>query len=409
MRILFLTHYFPPEGNAPAARVYNMARRWVRYGHEVEVITGVPNVPAGKVYPGYRNRLHQMEEMEGVRVRRVWTWLAPNKGTVRRSLNYLSYAVASVAAGLFVKRPDVLLATSPQFLCGCAGALLSRWRRVPFILEIRDIWPESIAAVGAVRKSFVLRQLERLEQWMYRRAARIVTVGEGYRDRLVERGVSAERIAVIPNAPDWDLFSPRPPDEEIRREYDLANRFVVAYVGTIGMASGLHVVLRAAAALKKQKRDDIVFLLVGDGAICDDLRRAAQRESLDNVRFTGLQPKARIPAFLATADACLVHLKRQPLFRSVLPSKMLEAAAMAKPIILGVEGYAADLLAQMQAGIAIEPENAETLVAAIEQLAREPERAKQMGLAGYRYVREHFNLDTLAGVYESLLREVTEK
>lgn len=409
MRILFLTHYFPPEGNAPAVRVHNMTRRWVRMGHDVEVITGVPNVPTGKVYAGYQNRIHQTENMDGVRVRRIWTYLAPNKGTVRRSLNYLSYAVFSTLAGLFVKRPDVVVATSPQFLCGCAGALLSVLRRVPFVLEIRDIWPESIAAVGAVRKSFPLRVLERIERWMYGRATRIVTVGEGYRDRLVERGVAAGRIAVIPNAPDWELFSPRPPDENVRREFDLGNRFVCAYVGTIGMASGLHVVLRAAAVLKSRNRNDVVFLLVGDGAIYEDLLAEAQCQGLDNIRFAGLQPKARIPPLLATADACLVHLKRQPLFRSVLPSKMLEAAAMARPIIMGVEGYAADLLNRMNGGIAIEPENAEALIAAIDRLIRDPAGARQMGLSAYHYVREHFNLDKLASAYESLLCEVIPK
>lgn len=408
MRVLFLTHYFPPEGNAPAVRVYQMTRRWVRAGHDVEVITGVPNVPTGKVYTGYRNRLHQIEQWDGILVRRVWTYLAPNKGVSRRSLNYLSYMLSAVTAGLFVRRPDIVLATSPQFLCGCAGAILSKWRNVPFVLEVRDIWPESIAAVGAVRKSLVLRMLGGLERWMYRRARRIVTVGEGYRDRLVERSVPAEKIVVIPNAPDEAMFFPRPPDEHIRREYHLGGRFVCAYVGTIGMASGLHIVLRAARLLKKDSRHDVVFLLVGDGAIYEDLRREAECDGLDNVCFTGLQPKARIPAFLATADACLVHLKREPLFRSVLPSKMLEAAAMAKPIILGVEGYAAELLGRMEGGICIQPENEYALIAAIDRLRETPSWAQKLGESGYRYVREHFNLDRLAMLYEALLREVTE-
>jgi glycosyltransferase involved in cell wall biosynthesis len=406
MRILFLTHYFPPEGNAPAARVYQMARRWSLAGHEVEVITGVPNVPTGKVYAGYRNRLHQIEHMDGLLVRRIWTFLAPNKGILRRSLNYISYLVSAAIAGLCVRRPDVLIATSPQFLCGCAGALLSKCRRLPFVLEIRDLWPESIVAVGALRKNIVLRVLERIERWMYGRASRIVTVGEGYRNRLVERGVSSERIAVIPNAPDWKLFFPRPPDENIRKEYNLENRFICAYVGTIGMASGLQVVLRAARLLKQDQRNDVVFLLVGDGAIYPDLLLEAKNSGLDNVRFTGLQPKVRIPAFLATADACLVHLKRQPPFRSVLPSKMLEAAAMAKPVILGVEGFAADLLTRMNGGLCIEPENERALITAVDRLRQNPEAARKMGESAYRYVREHFDLDRLAALYESVLREV---
>lgn len=407
MRILFLTHYFPPEGNAPATRVFEMARRWVRTGHQVHVITGVPNVPTGKPYAGYRNRLYQVEVLEGVRVRRVWTYLAPNKAVIRRSLNYGSYFLSALAAGLLRPRPDIIVATSPQFLCGCAGAVLAKARRIPFVLEIRDLWPESIAAVGALQRKTILRVLERIEHALYRAAARIVTVGEGYRDRLIERGVAPEKIVIIPNAPDVRVFAPRPPDETLRTAYELTGRRVCAYVGTIGMASGLKVIVRAAQQLKEANRNDWVFLLVGDGAIREELEREIRAQDLtDYIRFGGLQPKNRIPTFLATADVCLVHLRRQPLFRSVLPSKMLEAAAMAKPIILGVEGYAADLLHRMGAGIVIEPENETQLLAALDRFASDPTYSRRCGESGRSYVLEHFDLDRLATAYESLLRDL---
>lgn len=407
MRILFFTHYFPPEGNAPATRVFQMARRWVRAGHEVQVITGVPNVPTGKPYAGYRNQLYQVEVLEGIRVRRVWTCLAPNKAVVRRSLNYGSYFFSALVAGLCGPRPDIIVATSPQFLCGCAGATLAKIRRIPFVLEIRDLWPESISAVGAVQKKGVLRALERIERALYRSAARIVTVGEGYRDRLIERGVAPEKIAIIPNAPDVSVFAPRTPDETLRAEYGLIGRKICAYVGTIGMASGLQVVVQAAQQLKRANRNDWVFWLVGDGAIREELERETRVHDLtDYIRFAGLQPKDRIPNFLATADVCLVHLRRQPLFRSVLPSKMLEAAAMAKPIVLGVEGYAADLLRRMGAGIVIEPENETQLLAALDRFASDPIYSRRCGESGRSYVLEHFNLDRLATVYESLLRDL---
>ncbi len=403
MKIVFLSHYFPPEGNAPATRVFEMCRRWVRTGHEVTVITGVPNVPNGVVYEGYRNRLRQEETIHGIRVVRVWTHLAPNKGTVRRILNYLSFMISATLAGLFAPRPDVVIATSPQFFCGWAGVLVSRLRRLPFILEIRDIWPESIVTVGALRGRGLVALLEWLEKRMYAAARHIVTVGDGYRERLQEKGVPPERISVVTNGVDPATFFPREPDAALRERYGLAGRFVCSYVGTIGMACGLDVVLRAAQRLKEKGRDSIRFLLVGDGAVRAELEQQARTAGLDEVVFAGLQPKPAIPAFLAVSDACLVHLHKRELFKTVLPSKILEAAAMEKPIILGVRGHAERLVREAGAGICIEPDNADELVAAVERLASDPELGKKMGRAGRDHVRQHFNPDVLAAEYLALI------
>lgn len=399
MNILFLTHYFPPEGNAPATRVFEMCRRWAKQGHHVTVLTGAPNVPAGVVYRGYRNRLLQRETMDGIRVVRVWTFIAPNRGVIRRSLNYASYMISAFFAGLFLPRPDILIATSPQFFCGWAGLMLARLRRLPFILEVRDLWPESISTVGAIRSKAPLRLLERMERRLYAGAQRIVTVGEGYRERLVERGVDENRIDVVCNGIDRRAMADNSQTAEVRREYGLENRFVVSYVGTIGMACGLDVVLRAAEQLRSNGRGDVRFLLVGDGATRKDLEKQARELKLDNVIFAGLQPKERIPALLSASDACLVHLKKQDLFKSVLPSKLLEAMAMARPIILGVEGHAAALLKTAAAGICIEPGSATDLVAAVATLTSHPKHAVTMGQSGRDYVFQHFDLDVLAGRY----------
>ena len=409
MKILFFSHYFPPEGNAPATRVFQMCRRWVKAGHEVQVITCAPNVPAGKVYEGYRNRLIQHAVMEGIRVTRVWTFLAPNKGAFRRTLNYLSYFLSASVAGLFAPKPDLVVATSPLFFCGWAGAVASRLRRLPFVLEIRDIWPESIVAVNAMKPGPAIRSVAWLEKRLYERAASIVTVGDGYRTRLIERGVPATKIAVITNGVDRETFFPRSPDDDLRAKFGLAGKFVCAYVGTIGMACGLDVVLRAAARLKELGRNDIAFMLVGDGAVRADLQQEAEKQELDNVIFAGLQPKPLIPALLATSNACLVHLRKQELFRTVLPSKLFEAAAMARPVILGVQGSAAELLAAMNGGICIEPENDEELVAALLRWADDPSLARRSGESACRYVQEHFDLDRLAAEYVSLLEEETSR
>lgn len=411
MRILYLSHYFHPEGNAPATRVYELTRRWAAAGHDVTVVTCAPNVPNGVVYEGYANRCWQRQLVEGVEVIRVWSFLTANKGTRRRILNYLSYMLTATLACLFLRRPDVLIATSPQFFCGWAGVLASRLRGLCFVLEIRDLWPESISAVEAIRNRAVIRFLEFLELRMYAAAGHIVTVGDGYRERLEARGVDPVRISVIPNGVDLEAFAPERPEgegEALRREFSLGERFVCAYVGTIGMGAGLEVVLRACRKLRAEGRDDLRFLLVGDGAQREELEARAREEGLEAVVFAGRQPKARMPAFLSAVDASLVHLKRTPLFTTVLPSKIFEAAAMRRAIVLGVEGFAARLVDEAGAGLCIEPENEEHLLQAMERLSTEPGLAKKLGDSGYRQIALRYAYDALAVSYlEVLARETT--
>jgi colanic acid biosynthesis glycosyl transferase WcaI len=403
MNILFFSHYFPPEGNAPATRTYENCRQWVRQGHNVTVITCAPNVPAGEVYDGYKNRLFQQEMMDGIEVVRIWTYIAPNKGTVRRIINYLSYLVSGVFFSLFMKRPDVIIATSPQFFCGWAGVIASRARNVPLILEIRDIWPESITAVKAIKNKSLLRFLEWLEIKMYSAAQHIVTVGDGYKKKLLGKNVPAEKISVIPNGIDPDVFRPREPDKTIKARYGLENKFVCSYIGTIGMACGLEIVLQAAEILKKSGLNNIVFLLVGDGASKKELKQQAKSKKLDNVIFAGRQDRKLIPAYLSVSDVCLVHLKKTELFETVLPSKIFEAASMAKPIILGVEGSAADLVKNIGAGICIEPENANQLTEAVKNLASSPLRCEKLGQSGCNYVSRYHNRNMLAREYLDII------
>ena len=409
MKILFIAHYFPPEGNAPAARAHELCRAWVKEGHDVTVITGVPNVPNGVVYEGYRNRWRQVEEIDGIRAVRVMTYIAPNSGTTRRILNYISFMVTGVFAGLRVDRPDVVIATSPQFFCGWAGAIVGWLRRLPFILEIRDIWPESIVAVGAMRRGRCIRILEWLELKLYAAALHIVTVGDGYRRVLLTRGVPDERISVITNGVDLARFTAKPGSgTAVRDRHAPGAGFVCSYVGTIGMASGLDVVLRAAGQLKAAGHTEFRFLLVGDGATRAALQRQAEEEGLDTIVFTGRVPRDEVPTYLAASDACLIHLKNTETFRTVLPSKLFEAAAMGCPIVLGVAGDAAELLTKAGGGICIEPENADQLVAALEEVAADPALASALGEAGRTYIAEHFDRDKLAldylAVIECVLR-----
>jgi glycosyltransferase involved in cell wall biosynthesis len=376
-----------------------MAKRWVAAGHEVQVITCAPNVPNGVIYEGYRNRLKQTQIMDGIQVTRVWTYIAPNKGTLRRTINYLSYMVTAFCAALFARRPDVIIATSPQFFCGWTGAMVAKLRRLPFILEIRDVWPASIVAVGAMRENLAIRFLKFLELKMYRMADHIVTVGQCYSDDLARKGVPAQKMSVIMNGVDPEVFRRQEPDGELRRKLGLDGEFLCSYIGTVGMASGLGVVLRAGKLLQERNRKDIKFMIVGDGAIREGLQAQVESMGLTNVIFTGLQPKNMIPKYLSITNACLIHLRSCDVFEAVMPSKIFEAAGMAKPIIIGVRGFAEQFVLRARAGIAIRPENEDELVDAVVQLADNKAQAAEMAESGYRHVMAHHTRDTLAQDY----------
>lgn len=407
MRILFLSHYFPPEVNAPASRTFEHCRVWVEQGHDVAVLTNVPNHPAGEVYPGYRNRLWQVESLSGVRVYRLLTLLAPNRGVLRRSANYGFYMVMAVLAAPFLPRPDVVVSTSPQFFCGLAGYFVSRIKRVPWVLEIRDLWPESITTVGALQPSRITRLLEWIEHFAYRKADRIVSVTDSFVERIAAHCGDPAKVAVIKNGVDLSFYVPQTSAAELARQLGVEGRFVAAYVGTHGMAHGLEVILRAADKLRERR--DIVFLMAGDGAERERLIRDKEVLGLDNVLILGQMPKQMMPQLWGLTDVSLVLLRNRPLFNAVLPSKIFEAMGMAKPIILGVRGESQRLIEQSGAGICIEPENAEQLAQAVASLADDRSRCRAMGEAGRRTVERDFDRRRLAHVYEALLAAVARR
>ncbi|MGQ0633603.1 MAG: glycosyltransferase family 4 protein [Planctomycetaceae bacterium] len=408
MRILFFSHYFPPEVNAPATRTYEHCVRWARAGHDVTVVTCAPNCPDGIVCDGYRNRLRpQIEHVDGVRVVRVWSYVAPNSGTLRRILNYLSYLVSAVVASLRLPRPDVVVATSPQFFCGWAGVFASRLRRAPFVLEIRDIWPESIGAVGAMRNRAALGLLEWLERRMYLAADHIVAVGNGYRDRILEKASVPERVSVVTNGVDLERFVPAAPDPRFLHMWDLEGKFVCSYVGTIGMAHGLGVVVEAAAMLRDQGRDDICFCIVGDGAERQKLKAAVDQAGLSGaVVLTGLLPKDEMPAVLSSSQACLIHLRKCELFGSVIPSKLFETMAMQRPIVMGVEGEAREIVRRAHAGVEMEPESAASLVECVTRLADDRELSSELGRSARQFVARNYSRDVLAQTMLHVLQNV---
>jgi glycosyltransferase involved in cell wall biosynthesis len=401
MRILFLSHYFPPEVNAPASRTFEHCREWVRNGHQVTVLTCAPNHPRGLVYAGYRNRLWQRETRDGIDIIRVVTYITPNEGFLRRTLGYLSFMMACVCAAPFLPRADVLVTTSPQFFNGLAGYPVKLMKRIPWVLEIRDLWPESVLALGAVRNRLLIRLLSALERFAYRKCDHIVPVTEAFRSYIVAKGIAPEKISVVRNGVDLSLFAGDADPRELRARLGLAGKFVVSYVGTHGMAHGLETVLHAAAQLRSDAR--IAFLLVGDGAERKRLLGLRDQLGLNNVTMLAQLPKELMPQIWALSDASLVLLRKLPLFETVIPSKIFESMAMGRPIILGVGGEARAIVEESQAGLAIDPESSANLCAAVLRLAHNPSLGRALGANGQRHVAAHFDRRVLARRFEDVL------
>lgn len=407
MKILYVSQYFPPEMGAPAARAAELSRHWASAGHEVTVLTGFPNHPTGVVPPGYRDKFRRLvvrEKADGVNVVRTWLLPFPNRKAHERMLNYSSFCASAAITGLFLPRPDVVIATSPQLLVGLSGWWLARWKRVPFVFEVRDLWPESLAAVGMGDSNSLLhRVLAKIAGFLYRRSDRVVVVTPAFEDYLVEHWrVPREKISVIENGVETRLFAPEAftgePGTGLRRELGTEGKFVVSYIGTMGKAHGLETILAAAARLH-DTNPEIVFLMVGEGAEKQHILSLARERGLSNLRFVDQQPHEKIPACICSSDVCLVLLKKTDLFKTVIPTKMLEFMSCARPVILGVDGQARTILEQARGGLAVEPENSEALGDAIRYLAANRAIAHELGQNGREHIVSHFSRQQTAEKY----------
>jgi len=395
---------------APSARAWELSRHWVRLGHDVTVLTGFPNHPTGFVPPEWRPRLRRgvyREAVDGIQVIRTWLLPYPNRKSYERMLNYSSFCISAALRGLEVDRPDVVIATSPQLLVGPAGWWIAKWKRAPFIFEVRDLWPESLTAVGVgAENSMLHRLLGAIAGFLYRRSQKIVVVTEAFKDHLIlQWRVPADKIAVVENGVESDIFLPETSEPNLARELNIRDRFVACYVGTMGLAHGLDTIIEAAARLQAT-RPEVLFLLVGEGADKERIRDLGRTRGLSNLLLVDQQPREKIPAFINASNACLVLLKKTELFKTVIPTKMLEFLSCAKPVVLGVKGQAERLLEEARAGIVIEPESADELVGAIEQLAADPELSRQLGQNGRAYVLEHCSRRRTAELYSQVLQSV---
>ncbi|MCK5146221.1 glycosyltransferase family 4 protein [bacterium] len=402
MKILYYSQYFPPEMGAPAARIYEMSKRWVVAGHDVAVMTAFPHHPIGRLYDGYKVKSFDSEIEEGIRVYRNWIYIAANKGKLKRIISYFSYAVSSVFNVFRVSKPDVIIATSPQFLCAISGYCASKIKRVPFILEIRDVWPDSIVAVGAMEEGFIVGILRKIELFLYRKSSHIVVVTHAFKRYMVDHGIPEGKITVITNGVNPNLFFPMenaPLPEALKNKN---GEFVVTYVGTHGMAHALTTVLNVA----KEFEGRICFVFIGEGAEKSQLLQKKEQENISNVLFIDRIDRAEVPQWIAASDLCLVHLKKTPLFETVIPSKIFEVMGCGKPLLLGTAGESRAIVADAKAGLFFTPEDEAELKVALQHALDNPEEVKKLGKNALEYVKKHYDLSMLARRYENVLTRV---
>ncbi len=402
MKILFLTDNFPPEVNAPASRTYDHCREWVKNGDEVTVITCAPNFPQGKVYAGYKNKWHQEETIDGIRVIRVWSYIVANKGFIKRALDFISYSVTAFFAGLFVQA-DIIVATSPQFFTALSGRALSFWKRRPWIMEVRDLWPESIKSVGAMNNNLFIRYFEWQERRCYKSAKRIIVVTDSFMSNLVSRCVPKDKICVIKNGVNRALFSPMPKNTALIEKLGLSGKTIIGYIGTHGMAHKLDFILRCAHKLDGGT-NNYHFLLIGDGAEKEKLLVLKQNLGCNNVTMLDSIPKEEVRQYISILDICLINLKKSELFTTVIPSKIFENAAMGIPILMGVGGEAKEIVQHYEAGICFEPENETDFLSKLAEISR-PEIRQRLSKGCFR-LADDFDRTRLAQRMQRIIHEI---
>lgn len=405
MRIILLTQWYPPE---PQKILSDLAGSLQNAGHEVTVLTGFPNYPEGKIYPGYRMRPLQREVLEGIPVLRIPIYPDHSSRAVKRSLNYLSFAASAAFIGPWVApRADLIYVVGNPPL-GAGAAFLGRILRMPFVVEIQDIWPESLLSTSMVRNRMALGAVDRLAKFVYRRAAAIRVISPGFRRNLIAKGVPDEKISVISNWVDTDFYRPLPPDEKRAAEFGFAGRFNILFAGMMGAAQGLENVILAAEELRDLPEVQFVFL--GDGTAFESLRSMTVEKKLENVRFLGRHPQKSMPDFFALADAMLLNLTADPLFEITIPHKIYAYMSSGKPILGALAGDPADVVTSSQAGFVSPPGDPRALAQIVRRLySMTIEDRRRLGENGRTAVLERFGRTTIVRQIAGMLENVLER
>jgi glycosyltransferase involved in cell wall biosynthesis len=351
MNILFLTDNFYPEVNAPASRTFENCKEWVKLGHNITVLTGFPNYPHGVVYSGYKNKLYQSEIVDGIKVIRIWTYMAQNQGVIKRILDYLSFMFMAILASIFVRKIDIVIGTSPQFFTACSAWFVSRVKRIPFIFEVRDLWPASIEALEGLKNQRILSLLSKIEYFLYAQAHMVIVVTQSFKEILSKNGVNSDKIHVITNGVDRNLFYKRSKNFGLMQKYELKGKKIVGYIGTHGIAHNLQNILHSAFIIQKRfEGSPIIFIFIGEGAEKNHLKIKSEELCLNNVIFIDNVAKNIVPDYWSLLDISIISLRDVALFKTVLPSKVFECMGMGLPILSCVSGECAELIKNYDIG-----------------------------------------------------------
>ncbi len=395
MNILFLTDNFYPESNAPAKRTLEHCNEWNNQGHNITIITGVPNFPKGKVFDGYKNRIYQSELINNLVVKRVWTFISSNEGFLLRILDYLSFMISSFICGVFTKKHDVIIATSPQFFTLISGYFIGLLKKTPLVLEIRDLWPESIVTVGAMgKKSLAIKVLKKLSLFLYKKSDLIICVTKSFKKDLISKGIDQNKIKVVENGFDLNKnLTPSLSIKEVEEKFKIQkDTFYVSFIGTVGMAHGLEIILNAASKVN----DNIVFLIIGEGAKKTFLINKVEKLKINNIKFIDNLNWQEIVDINQLINVHLVHLKKDDEFKKVIPSKIFESMALKKPIIMGVDGESRDIVNKAECAFNIEPENSSELAETINRIQNNNDILKNIGENGYNFLEKNFSRKVLS-------------
>lgn len=392
MRILYISQYFPPESGATQTRAFEMARNWVRLGHQVTMLAEFPNHPVGIIPPEYRGKFWEKDRLEGIDVVRVWVYTSPEKNFLTRMLFYISFMINAILAGLLAAREpfDLIYASSPPLFVGGAALALKFLRRAPMVFEVRDLWPESAIELGELSNNLAIRLATKLEEACYRAAVKIIVVTQPTLDHLLQRKVPEHKLLLVPNGTNVSMFKYSNEDRErIRNTLGIQDKFVAIYAGILGIAQGLDCIIEAANLAKSKK--DIHFLVVGDGPKRVELENLAKQYGLTNITFLGNRPHREMPGLLSAADVALIPLRKLEIFSIVLPSKMFDAWACERPILLGVDGEARKILEACGGGLYVTPEDPGDLVLRLLELKNNPQDCQVMGKKARQYTETNFS------------------
>ena len=404
MNILFITQYFPPEIGAAPERAYEFARYFKERGHQVQVITGFPNHPSGIIHQGYRSKLTSKECYKGIDILRTYTFATPNKTLINRFLNFLSFSFSSLLGLFFIKKPEVILLTIPPLFLGATGIIYRFITRKPLVLDVRDLWPRAAVELGEMKESIVIKILTKMELYFYKKANRITVVTEGIKNDLIHRGVPREKINLITNGVNTEIFNKVTDIQNPYKSFGLDNKFIVVYSGVIGIQHGVTYIAKAASILSREK--DIAFVFIGDGVKKNELKKEAEKCGLDNIHFLQNQPVEFLVEFLSYSHIGLATLRNLPFCNGIILVKIFCYMSCMLPVILAGYGESKDIVVKSKAGLCIEPENPEQLAEAINVLYKSPEKCNQFRINGRNHVEKYYSRRSIAGKMEEMLKNI---